>query len=73
MNYRKFIAYNLVGGLLWVFGFVFLGYFFGTLPIVQENFEIALIAIVLLSIVPALWEALAPRLRGNRQSASHVD
>lgn len=65
MNYGKFILYNLVGGFLWVFLFTLLGYFFGTLPIVQENFEIVVVAIVLISLLPPLWEAIAPRLRGE--------
>ena len=56
---------GLTGGFLWVFLFTLLGYFFGTLPIVQENFEIVVVAIVLISLLPPLWEAIAPRLRGK--------
>lgn len=70
MNYGKFILYNLIGGFLWVFGFTLLGYFFGTLEIVQKNFELVMIAIVLISIVPAVWESLAPRLRSRNHSVS---
>jgi membrane-associated protein len=40
MNYTKFFAYNIIGGGVWVAGFMFLGYFFGAIPVVQENFAI---------------------------------
>ncbi|MFN8442154.1 MAG: DedA family protein [Caldilineaceae bacterium] len=73
MNYGKFILYNLIGGFLWVCGFTLLGYFFGTLEIVQKNFELVMIAIVLISLVPAVWESLAPRLRGRGHSVSVGD
>lgn len=52
MSYSYFLKYNLIGGITWVAGFTFLGYFFGELPFVQHNFEYVIIAIVLISIVP---------------------
>lgn len=70
MNYGKFILYNLVGAFLWVCGFTLLGYFFGNLEIVQKNFELAMMAIVLISLIPAVWEALAPRFRSRNHSLS---
>jgi len=56
MNYRKFIIYNATGGFAWVFGFTLLGYFFGNIPIVKDNFSIMIAAIVILSVVPILVE-----------------
>ena len=70
MDYGKFILYNLVGAALWVGIFTLLGYFFGTLPFVQKNFELVMIAIVLISILPPIWEAIAPRVRGGHKVAS---
>lgn len=70
MHYGKFIVYNLVGAFLWVCGFTLLGYFFGNLEIVQKNFELAMMAIVLISLIPAVWEAIAPRFRSRNQSLS---
>lgn len=50
MRYRWFIAYNVIGGILWVLAFTLAGYFFGNLPIVQENFNLMIYAIIGLSL-----------------------
>jgi membrane-associated protein len=52
MNYRRFLAYNVVGGFIWAGGITMIGYFVGSWPIVQENFELLIVAIVLLSLIP---------------------
>jgi membrane-associated protein len=56
MSYRYFISYNLFGGLVWTALFTFVGYFFGNLPFVKENFSLVIIAIVLISALPVLFE-----------------
>ncbi len=56
MHYSKFILYNIVGGVLWVSLFTFLGFFFGNLPVIQENFHYAIFAIIGLSLVPVVYE-----------------
>lgn len=56
MSYKYFITYNLVGGITWVGLFVSLGYFFGTMEFVQKNFETVIIAIVFISVLPAIYE-----------------
>lgn len=56
MNYTRFITYNIIGGVLWVTLFTLLGYFFGNIQIIQENFHYAVFAIIGLSIVPILYE-----------------
>jgi len=61
MTYGKFLAYNIVGGLLWVGLFTILGYFFGNIPAVQENFTLVIIAIVFLSVLPPIYEVLRSR------------
>ncbi|MBC8076844.1 MAG: DedA family protein [Chloroflexales bacterium] len=61
MNYPKFITYNVVGALLWVTIFLTAGYLIGNLPIVQENFTIVEILIILLSITPIVYEFLKSR------------
>jgi membrane-associated protein len=63
MKYSRFLAYNVVGGMLWVGIFVFLGYFFGNIPFVQENFELVIVAIILISIVPMVIEFVRSRAR----------
>jgi membrane-associated protein len=61
MDYKTFVYYNISGGFVWVFGFTLLGYFFGNMPVVKENFSLAVIAIILLSVVPILWELVKAR------------
>ena len=56
MRYGKFISYNAVGGLTWVSLFTLGGYFFGNIPFVKHNFELVVVAIVLVSVVPMVWE-----------------
>lgn len=58
MDYKKFISYNIIGGLIWVIGLTMLGYFFGNIPIVKENFEIVIFGIIFLSILPIIIEFL---------------
>ena len=61
MSYGHFITWNLVGGITWVATFTLLGYFFGNIPFVQDNFELVIIAIVLISFIPAVVEGLKAR------------
>jgi membrane-associated protein len=56
MDYTKFVYYNIVGGFFWVFGFTLLGYFFGNIPLVKDNFSIVVFAIIILSVVPMVLE-----------------
>ena len=68
MTYPKFLAYNVIGGIAWVFVCVFAGYFFGNLPIVKNNFSLAIIAIVIVSVMPAVVEYI--RHRRDQASAA---
>ncbi len=61
MRYGYFITYNVVGGLVWTALFIFGGYFFGNLPFVKDNFSFIIIAIILISVLPAVIEALRNR------------
>ena len=54
MNYRSFIKYNLIGGALWVLLFLVGGVALGNLPIVKSNFSIIVIAIIIISVIPAI-------------------
>ena len=56
MSYRKFFAYNVIGALVWVFGVVLLGHFFGNIPYVQKNFSLVILAIVVVSMIPPAVE-----------------
>lgn len=63
MNYMKFISYNLVGGVLWVALFLFGGYFFGNIPVVEENFTLVIFAIIFISLLPGVFAYLREKLR----------
>jgi len=61
MQYRSFAIYNIVGGVIWVVSFTLLGYFFGGLPFVKQNFTFVVLAIVVISILPGVYEAIKLR------------
>ena len=56
MSYSRFIAYNVVGGIVWIAAFVYAGYFFGNIPIVKDNFSLVILAIIVISVMPAVIE-----------------
>jgi membrane-associated protein len=56
MTFTRFSVYNITGGALWVALFIYGGYFFGNIPLVKNNFSIVTIAIILISILPAVIE-----------------
>lgn len=58
MDYSKFIAYNVIGAGVWIASFMGIGYFFGAIPAVQENFALAVAGIVVLSLVPIIVEII---------------
>jgi len=64
MNYGKFLTYNVVGGIFWVALFLLGGYYFGNIPFVKNNFEITILAIIFISILPGLSHFLR---RGDAQ------
>ena len=61
MPYGFFIRWNVIGGVTWVAIFTLLGYFFGNIPIVQKNFELVIVAIILISVVPIIVEGVKAR------------
>ncbi len=71
MTYRRFMLYNVTGAVAWVVSCTVAGYAFGNLPFVRDNFSLVVVAVVLLSLTPALWEMERSR-RLRRRSASSV-
>ena len=63
MSYGVFLAYNVIGGALWVAICVFSGYFFGNIAAVKKNFSFVILAIIFVSTLPVLWEAWKARRR----------
>jgi membrane-associated protein len=56
MNMRRFMTYNIVGAILWVNIFLYLGHFFGNMPIIKRNFSTVILAVIFLSVLPILIE-----------------
>ena len=67
MGYPRFAAFNVIGGVAWVFAFLLAGYFFGNVPIIKRNFHFAILAIVVISTLPPIFEYL--RARRGRAAA----
>ncbi len=63
MQYGKFISFNIIGGLLWVPLLTLAGYFFGNIPAIQHNFSIVVFAIIFISIIPMIVEAVKHKLQ----------
>ena len=68
MTYRKFIAFNVLGAILWVGLFVGGGYLFGGLPIVQKNMKLVIVGIIVVSVMPIVFEAVKAKLEKSRES-----
>lgn len=71
MSYGYFISYNIFGGIAWVGLFTAVGYLFGNIPFIREHFSLVVIAIILVSVLPMVYEAVKAR-RESVQSAAKV-
>lgn len=66
MSFGKFTFFNVLGGTLWVTSFVLVGYYFGGIPFVQDNFEFIVLGIVAVSVAPAVIGAIRAALSARR-------
>ena len=75
MHYGTFLLYNVVGGFIWVTLFMFAGYFFGGMPLIKNNFEYAVVVIVLVSVLPVVFEYVKHKMEKKKKlkSASFKD
>lgn len=69
MSYKHFVTYNVVGAILWVNIFTWMGYFFGNLPFVERNFEIVIFAIIFISLLPPVFEYFKARKEAKAEQA----
>lgn len=65
MNYPRFIFYNVFGGFIWVGLFIFVGYLFGNIPIIKNNFSITVLVIIFLSLIPLFVEFFKARMKAK--------
>ena len=62
MNYTRFIYYNIAGALLWVLLFLLIGYVFGNLPMIRQNFSLLVLGIIGISLLPPIFTVLKQQL-----------
>jgi membrane-associated protein len=61
MTYARFAMYNIGGAILWIGSMLGAGYFFGNIPIIKANFGLVVIGIIVVSVMPAIYEAIRAR------------
>jgi membrane-associated protein len=69
MHYTYFISYNVIGGAAWVAIFCYVGYFFGNVPFVQQHFGVIAIAIIIISVLPAIIEVIREQRKIKKAKA----
>lgn len=69
MTYPRFMAYNLIGGFVWIYFFIYAGFMFGNQPFVQKNFKLVILAIIILSVVPIIVEFLREWQKSRKAAA----
>ena len=72
MSYSRFIAYNIIGGILWCAMFIYGGYFFGNLPFVKNNFSIVIITIIFISVLPGIIEFIRHKIKKNNPETGNT-
>ena len=70
MEYRTFVRWNVIGGTLWAFGVTILGYFLGQVHVIADHIELAIIAVVAVSLAPMAYEVLKHRRAKQRGASS---
>ena len=70
MTYPRFLFFNVLGGVLWVLGFVLAGYWFGNIPLIKKNFSMVILALVLIPGIPGLVEFI--RMQVSRRKAKSL-
>lgn len=68
MDYRTFVTFNVLGGLLWGAGVTTLGYFLGQIEFIKNNIEIAILAVIGISLLPAIFELIRHRRQKQQDS-----
>lgn len=69
MKYSRFLMFNMVGGAAWILSFIWLGYFFGNLPVIKDNFTYVIFAIIGISLLPAVIEFVRHHWINNNKTS----
>ena len=73
MSYRRFLSYNVIGGCLWIGSLVYAGYLFGNIPWVKDNLTLIVVAIVVVSLIPAVTTFVKERRAARSQGVEIRD
>ena len=68
MSYKQFISYDLIGAFSWITVGTMAGYFFGNIEFVKKNFSLVIFGVIIISLLPIIFEYVKHRLHPNRQS-----
>lgn len=68
MHYGTFITYNVIGAILWVVGITLAGYFLGNIPIIRDNFSKVVLLIILLSVLPIVFEIVKEKFKNKKEA-----
>ncbi|MGA2297792.1 MAG: DedA family protein, partial [FCB group bacterium] len=68
MHYPKFLAFSITGSFLWSSIFVYTGYFFGNIPFIKNNFTLVIVAIILISVIPAITGFVKQKMNSNKMN-----
>ena len=68
MNYATFLTYNILGAILWVVGITLAGYFLGNIPLIRDNFSTVVLLIIVLSILPIIYEVVKEKFFNNKEA-----
>ena len=69
MSYKTFITYNILGAILWVVGVTLVGYFLGNIPIIKDNFSKVVIGIIIISLLPIVYEIIKEKYFNKEKAA----
>jgi membrane-associated protein len=72
MTYRRFVLFNVAGGILWIVSFLLAGCYFGNIPAVKQNFTLVLLVVVILSVLPGCVEYLRQRRAARREKYGNL-
>ena len=73
MSYPRFAAYNVAGGVAWVSLFLTAGWGFGNVPVVKRQFHYVILGIIVVSVLPALWEVIRARRASKRGESARLE
>jgi len=65
MKYSRFLPYDILGGILWVGIATMAGYWFGQMQVVKENFELVVIGIIFISVLPIIVEVIRGKMKSK--------